>query len=86
MRRTGRVTGFHNTEQYLDIELIYYLTDTDGTTQRIVQAFPMRFFFRYEIEHLLARAGFRLLDIYGNFDRSPLVSSSPEMIFLATPQ
>jgi hypothetical protein len=43
----------------------------------------MRYYFRYEIEHLLARTGFEALAIYGDFDKSPLLDSSPEMIFVA---
>jgi hypothetical protein len=35
------------------------------------------------VEHLLARCGFRLDALYGDFDRSPLVDTSPEMIFVA---
>lgn len=31
----------------------------------------MRWFWRYEIEHLLARAGFTLQALYGGFDRRP---------------
>jgi len=34
------------------------------------------------VEHLLARCGFRVTALYGNFDRSPLVDASPEMIFV----
>jgi hypothetical protein len=48
-----------------------------------VQAFPLRYFFRYEIEHMLARCGFRVVDVFGNFDRSPVDDKSPEMIFIA---
>jgi SAM-dependent methyltransferase len=33
--------------------------------------FRMRYFFRYELEHLLARAGFEEVQIYGGFDRRP---------------
>jgi hypothetical protein len=40
-------------------------------------------FFRYEVEHLLARCGFRVSAVYGDFDRSRLVDTSPEMIFVA---
>ena len=35
------------------------------------------------MEHLLARCGFRVVDIFGNYDRSPLADNSPEMIFVA---
>ena len=31
----------------------------------------MRWFYRYEIEHLLARAGFTDLTVYGGYDRRP---------------
>ena len=83
VRRTHRLAGFHLVEQYNDVELIHYVTDAAGTTERIVQAFPFRYFFRYEVEHLLARCGFGIKETYGNFDRSPLTNRSPEMIFVA---
>lgn len=83
LRRTFRVSQHHRAEQYSDVELIFYLTDTSGAAQRLVQAFPFRYYFRYEIEHLLARSGFEMVALYGDFDKSPLVDSSPEMIFVA---
>jgi SAM-dependent methyltransferase len=83
LRRAGRVAAFHPADQVNDVEMIYYLTNLDGTTERIVQAFPFRYIFRYEMEHLLARCGFRVVDLFGNFDKSPLVDNSPEMIFVA---
>lgn len=83
LRRCDRHAATHRSEQYNEIEIIYYLTGTDGETQRLVHAFPMRYFFRYEIEHMLARCGFRVVDVFGNFDRSALDDKSPEMIFIA---
>jgi ubiquinone/menaquinone biosynthesis C-methylase UbiE len=83
LRRTHRIVSAHRTEQYQDVEMIYYLTDSEGTTERIVQSFPFRYFFRYEMEHLLARSGFRIIDLFGDFDRSPLSDNSPEMVFVA---
>jgi SAM-dependent methyltransferase len=82
LRRTGRLTGYHRTEQFNDVELIHYLTDTEGNTERLVQAFPMRYFFKYEVVHLLARCGFKIIDIFGDFNKSPLDDDSPEMIFV----
>lgn len=82
-RRTGRVAAIHIVDQYSEAELIYYVRNTDGTTERLVHAFHMRWFWRHELEHLLARSGFRVAAIYGDFDRSPLIDSSPEMIFIA---
>ncbi|MBV8550964.1 MAG: class I SAM-dependent methyltransferase [Acidobacteriaceae bacterium] len=79
LRRAFRIVRKRHAEQCNDIELIYYL---DG--RRIVQAFPMRYFFRFELEHLLARSGFEVTSLYGAFDRSPFGNDSPDMIFLAT--
>jgi SAM-dependent methyltransferase len=83
LQRTSRIVAFHRADQVNDIEMIYHLTNLDGTTERIVQAFPFRYVFRYEMEHLLARCGFKVVDLFGNFDRSPLADNSPEMIFVA---
>jgi SAM-dependent methyltransferase len=45
--------------------------------------FDMRWFYRFEIEHLLARAGFELAALYGDFDRSPFTGESPAILALA---
>ena len=82
-RRTGRITAVHRLGQVSDVELIYYVTSADGETDRRVHAFPMRWYWRIELEHLLSRAGFTIDEVYGNFDRSPLVDSSPEIVVVA---
>ncbi len=48
-----------------------------------VVEFTMRWFYRFEVEHLLARAGFELRALYGDFDRSPFQTSSPAIIAVA---
>lgn len=45
--------------------------------------FAMRYFFRYELEHLLHRAGFTTLALYGDFSRSEFAEGSAEMIWVA---
>ncbi len=45
--------------------------------------FDMRYFFRYELEHLLARGGFQDVVLYGDFDRSPFGPDSPALILVA---
>jgi SAM-dependent methyltransferase len=82
-RRSGRMVAVHRIEQVNDVELIYDLTFPNGKTERRVHAFGMRWFLPAELEHLVARAGFTLDAIYGNFDRSPLTDASPEMIVVA---
>ncbi len=83
LRRAFRVVRVRLIDQVSEVELIYYVGDTTRTVQRYVQAFEMRWFFRAEIEHLLARGGFRLRSIYGDFDRSPLADGCPEQIIRA---
>jgi hypothetical protein len=43
----------------------------------------MRYFFRYEIDHLLARSGFTNVEIFGGFDRRPFDYFSGETVVLA---
>ena len=83
LRRTFRLTAKHVAQQINDAELIYYVREPAGNTTRIVHTFPLRYFFRYELEHLLARAGFEITEFFGDFDRSPFTDSSPEMIVIA---
>jgi SAM-dependent methyltransferase len=83
VRIMERVTAFHRAKQRNDVEMIFYVTDARGKEERLVFAWTLRYFFRYEVEHLLARCGFRVSAVYGDFDRSPLADNSPEMIFVA---
>ncbi|MDH4271665.1 MAG: class I SAM-dependent methyltransferase, partial [Candidatus Aminicenantes bacterium] len=47
-------------------------------------SFPMRYFFRYELEHLIARSKLKLESIYGDFAESPLASGSKEFLVHCT--
>ena len=82
-RCTTRISAFHRERQYNDTEIIYYISNPDGRADRLVQTFPLRYFFRYEIEHLLHICGFRVVEIFGDYDGSPYSQNSPEMIFIA---
>ena len=83
VRISERVAAFHRAVQRNEVEMIFSIGHPDGRKERLVYAWTLRYFFRYEIEHLLARCGFRVTAFYGNFDRTPLVDSSPEMIYVA---
>jgi SAM-dependent methyltransferase len=66
------------------VELIYYVTHPDGREERLVHAFPMRYLFRFEAEHLLARCGFVVNAVYADFEKNPYGSKYPgELIFAA---
>ena len=78
-----RVAAFHRALQRNDVEMIFNVRHAGGRQERLVMAWTLRYFFRYEVEHLLARCGFKLEATYGNFDGAALTDSSPEMIFVA---
>jgi len=77
-RRTYRIVRVRWLDQVSDAELVYYV---DG--KRFVQAFEMRWYLAAELRHLLARAGFRVREMYGDFARGPLVDGCPELIVVA---
>jgi len=83
VRIAERVVAFHRAEQRNDVEMIFTVVHPGGRKERLVFAWTLRYFFRYEMEHLLARCGFRVTALHGNFDRTPLRDDSPEMIFVA---
>lgn len=64
--------------------MAYYVTHPDGRQERLAHRFLMRYLFRYEAEHLLARVGFSVESVYADFDRSPYGSKYPgELIIVA---
>jgi SAM-dependent methyltransferase len=82
--RLFKVVASDRFQQINDIELIYSVTYPDGRQERLVQAFRMRYLFRFEVEHLLARAGFVVEHLYAGYDRSEYGSTYPgELVFLA---
>jgi len=84
IERTFKVVDPDRFGQVNGIELIYNVTHTDGRTERYVHAFKMRYLFRYEAEHLLARSGFVVEQLYAGYDRSPYGSTYPgDLIFVA---
>lgn len=83
VRVRERTIAFHRAIQCNDVELIYCVTHPDGRAERFPNPFRIRYFFRYEVEHLLARTGFRVAELFGDFTRSPLRDDSPDMIFIA---
>ncbi len=55
----------------------------DRTGEHLVSRNALRFRPRATLERQLTRSGFAVAEVYGNWDRSPLTPTSPEMIFIA---
>ncbi|HEY3755948.1 MAG TPA: class I SAM-dependent methyltransferase [Opitutaceae bacterium] len=55
----------------------------EGDGPETVVKFSMRWFWRYELAHLLHRAGFAEVTIFGDFDRRPISRDTPTFVVLA---
>lgn len=82
--RRHQIVSRDRTNQVNHVELIYAVTHPDGRTERLIHEFPMRYLFRFEAEHLLARAGLSLQHVYGGYDKTPFGTVYPgELILVA---
>ena len=82
--RCHKIVAQDRFRQIGTFELIYDVTHPDGRTERLIHAFQMRYLFRFEAEHLLARAGFEIEHLYAGADKSEYGSRYPgELFFVA---
>jgi SAM-dependent methyltransferase len=82
--RRMKITAHDRFAQILDTELIYNVTHLDGRNERLVHPFRMRYLFRFEMEHLLVRAGFEVEHLYAGYDKARFGSRYPgELVFVA---
>jgi SAM-dependent methyltransferase len=69
--------------QTVDATWFYDITAADGALRRIAVPFTMRLIGRYEIELLLAAAGFTVEAIYADADLTPLHDTAERMLVVA---
>ena len=83
--RMSRGWAFERTSQTAMLTTIWDALDEEGAPAGRWQRgpIPLHCAFRFEMEHLLARAGFELKAIYGDFHHGELGRESDQMIFLA---
>lgn len=81
----GRMLQFFDasTPDYINqlqhVTFKYVWDEFDGKKEEVVE-FPFRYFFRYELEHLIARSGMKLEKMYGDFEYGELCSDSKNLI------
>jgi len=75
----------HVWKQVTDVAMRWEIEGGDGAIEHRAATFPMRWYHRFELEHLLARAGLAVEALYGAFDRSPVGPDTGELIFVARP-
>ena len=57
------------------------LNNKEQVVNRFYRDFSLRYAFRWELYHLLTSNGFKLLNLYGDFEKSDFDDSSTEMIW-----
>jgi len=88
--RTGRSAKGWESRQYhpasQEVETTFLdeeLDDEGAVVSRVYRNLRLRYIFRYEMEHLWARAGFEVEALYGDFFGGPFEDTSPEMVWVA---
>ena len=75
---------YHQLQQQIDQYFMYDELDNRGrVVNRTYRALRMRYIFRWEFEHLLARCGFDVEALYGSWDRGPVLRTGGELIWVA---
>ena len=74
---------FDNLNQVLNITF-KFIWDEDGKEMQDEFYTPLRYFFRFELENLIARTKFKLENIYGDFNRNELVHTHKEFIVVCS--
>ena len=77
-------SSYDNHSQVIATRLIAEELDDGGkVTGRFYRDFQLRYVHRWEMHHLLTASGYEVLDLYGDFDRSPFDEDSNEMVWVA---
>jgi ubiquinone/menaquinone biosynthesis C-methylase UbiE len=86
--RTTRSWSYEMATQTAIAQTVWEEIGDDGEVTERWESGPTRLHcvFRFEMEHLLARAGFAVEALYGDFFRQPLADGNSEMVWLARHQ
>jgi len=86
-RRVVRRHRFLSSDRFRQtnrVEMIHDVTHPDGTEERFAVSFDFRYLFRFEAEHLLARCGFELEQVFSDYQGNEFGSQYPgELVLVA---
>ena len=81
--RRVRVLDRDLARQIVSVRFTYALNGAGGSRD-VMQEIRLRYLFRFEAEHLLARCGFDLEQVYSDYEQRPFGSSYPgELVLIA---
>jgi len=76
--------AYNAATQIIDETRVLDVVDDDGqVVDRLYRSLTLRWIYRYEFEHLLARTGYEVEALYGDFERAPFDEGSAEMVWIA---
>lgn len=70
-------TDYINQTSHITINLQW---EDDNGKNNIDNQFSMRYYFRYELEHLIKQSGMKIKNMYGDFNYSPLSNKSTDFV------
>ncbi len=80
-------SSYDNFNQIITARIIADELDKEGVViRRVYRDFQLRYVHRWEMQHLLRLCGYDILDLYGNFYRSPFDETSTEMVWIVAPR
>jgi SAM-dependent methyltransferase len=84
-KKLKRLTSikFNHINQLMDLTF-KFVWDENGSEHTDSFSTPLRYYFRFEIENLIARTKFKLQNIYGDFKRSELSNKSSEFVVVCS--
>ena len=78
---------FDNHNQINNARTILEEVDSGGeVVRRLYREFQVRYIHRFEAQHLLELAGFRVEELYGDFELGPFDEDSADMVWVASPE
>src|SRR5439155_9855652 len=77
------VPEYETTTQRITVRALVEAYEGERIVETTEASLELRMVYRYEMEHLLARAGFEIEALYGDFDERPLTEDCREMIWVA---
>ena len=76
-------SGYDNHNQLINARAIVEELDELGVVRRrLYRDFQLRYVHRWEMHHLLTVCGYEVMDLFGDFDRSPFDETSTEMVWV----
>jgi SAM-dependent methyltransferase len=83
--KTNRAWSYRRLDQAAIVTTVWQELAEDGSVVAQFQLgpTPVHCIFRYEMEHLLGRAGFEVESLFGDFLGNPLTDSSTDMVWQA---